>query len=1352
MFKEFLDLGQPEESLLNEALSAYVQNGYNWERILSCLHCDFPLMDNIYMRKAELALFNWFKPQDDSGWDLTTKEPKIQLNWMKFLDPEDKNEPENSWSSHQFIRKAGSTVTGAVHFTNLLYLKNEVRETFSVYISENENEVKTHIQDIELKLEADLLCDTVFFTLNLDSIHPEKKGSIEYVVTIERNGKVEMSDLIEYLDISRRKFSVTKWIFSSGEDEDPEESFDLSKTDTIWTEIWIESNCRDVEGKKPFCITADMSIEYSDPHRDVFSTRINFYSTGGNIYKAKKKLVSLIFDSKEEAYDIHTPVYSWSIGSFEAALSVWDEDIKKKTISFHDTEAGDKSQIDRRAEIRNLIDDLLLEEKNADPYADLYLDRFAFYPVMNEDKTAGGDLVCQDESLYLTAVKQENIRTLGVNARFLINHTEVKEKDFKCLVYDQTGRLLDTADVTLILDDNECFLVSALGSFTSFRWQKGRYRIEINYRDRCVATASFEVGDRNICGEYDADRIRATLKKAAEQKPSRNAYRELMDMSGLESVKEKVNMVRNSSTFARQRKDAGLPAQGMSLHSIFIGNPGTGKTTVAKLIGQIYNELGLLSSGHVVEEERKTLVGKYYDSASNAISDAISRAQGGILFIDNASNLYVEDDDRDPGRRIIEYLLKELENEGNRDWMLILAGSDPEMTTMLNYEKGLISRLPNVFRFQDYDEDQLIHIADMYCNERKFILSDDARTQLREVIRRDLSVKDNTFGNGRYVKDLMDRIVNINMAGRVGRMFNADHVQLQTIEACDVPSIRKTGRSANMDDLKGLIGLEPVKKSIESHINYVRMLNMRMKFGLDSSLPPLHMIFTGNPGTGKTTVADLLGEIYASMGVLSHGEVIYVERKNIVGKHIGETEDNVEKLLKRARGNILFIDEAYQLYSSRDSNDYGKIAMESLLTTLAKESTDLIVILAGYAKEMDKLISMNTGIESRFPYRFDFADYSLDELIEIASRIATMQNYTFSPEAIERIRFLTRLEIQKKKDSFGNARFIKRLITNTILPAMADRLASKDNPTAEELTLITAEDVPMTAEQMEMLAGDGFNEKAISEALQELDALVGLDKVKSAIHNFVDTARYLNNKGEKFTGKGILKWSFSGNTGTGKSTVAKILAKILKGMNLLASSEITEVRGEEIFNVPEYQCNEVLTNAMRKSRYGLLLIDGDSPECRNADFYMSSGQLRAKLTSLTAETGGAGAIVIAESTSPRPSIATSLAVNGIYDYDHTFIFDDYTADELYRILCIRMERYGISFSDEAEETMKKYIMDLCDNPETDFANARTMKHLARTINQIVVLRLSETGSDNRTVLAEDVESFVWKKIYSKIGF
>ena len=149
---------------------------------------------------------------------------------------------------------------------------------------------------------------------------------------------------------------------------------------------------------------------------------------------------------------------------------------------------------------------------------------------------------------------------------------------------------------------------------------------------------------------------------------------------------------------------------------------------------------------------------------------------------------------------------------------------------------------------------------------------------------------------------------------------------------------------------------------------------------------------------------------------------------------------------------------------------------------------------------------------------------------------------------------------------------------------------------------------------------------------------------------------------------------------------------------------------------------------------------------------MSSGQLRAKLTSLTAETGGAGAIVIAESTSPRPSIATSLAVNGIYDYDHTFIFDDYTADELYRILCIRMERYGISFSDEAEETMKKYIMDLCDNPETDFANARTMKHLARTINQIVVLRLSETGSDNRTVLAEDVESFVWKKIYSKIGF
>ena len=273
------------------------------------------------------------------------------------------------------------------------------------------------------------------------------------------------------------------------------------------------------------------------------------------------------------------------------------------------------------------------------------------------------------------------------------------------------------------------------------------------------------------------------------------------------------------------------------------------------------------------------------------------------------------------------------------------------------------------------------------------------------------------------------------------------------------------------------------------------------------------------------------------------------------------------------------------------------------------------------------------------------------------------QNYEFTPEALDRLTTLTKAEMAKRDAEFGNARFVKRLISTKILTAMADRIARlKYKPSKEELRTIIAEDIPLSAEDVERLQNGGFSESEIEAALAELDAMVGMEKVKNAIHNFVDIARYRNACGERLCGKGVLKWSFAGNTGTGKSTIAAILAKLLKAMGMISSSDVVEVKGEEIFNVSEYQCNEVLTKAMQKARYGMLLIDGDSPEFRNGGYYLTTEQLKIKLSSLTAQQGGAGAVIIAENASSNQTIATSLAKNGIYDFDNTLIFDDYDAD------------------------------------------------------------------------------------------
>ena len=529
----------------------------------------------------------------------------------------------------------------------------------------------------------------------------------------------------------------------------------------------------------------------------------------------------------------------------------------------------------------------------------------------------------------------------------------------------------------------------------------------------------------------------------------------------------------------------------------------------------------------------------------------------------------------------------------------------------------------------------------------------------------------------------------------------------------------------------------------------------REEAGLPVKRPALHARFLGNPGTGKTTVARLLGQIYKEMGLLSSGHVVLEERKNMIGRYYDSEGQAVENALNRARGGILLIDEAYNLYVENDDKDPGRRILEYLLTALADENNrDWMLILAGYPKEMKTMLESNPGIESRVSEIFEFEDLGVDELLQVAELYCDDNKYELSEDARERLKAVMTRDVAAKDKNFGNGRYVNKLMETAINTRMATRLSKVDSPTYDQLVTIEADDIPIDAVDAERISSAGFDDKAIDEALKRLDALVGLGKVKSAIHNFVNISRFLNSQGERIRGKGLLKWNFTGNTGTGKSTVAQILADILKGMNLIQNSELTEVKGEEIFNVSDYECNEVIREAVKRSRRGVLFIDGDAPEFRSSQYRMTSEQIRFKLATLASEDNASGALIISECSSPNLSIANSLAANGIYDFDHTFIFDDYTADELYNILVQCLEKLKTRMSEEAEEIIREYIRNLCANRDLSFANARTMKNLSRAIFETVILRLSESAGPEaeRVVLAGDVESFVWRKISGKIGF
>ena len=243
-------------------------------------------------------------------------------------------------------------------------------------------------------------------------------------------------------------------------------------------------------------------------------------------------------------------------------------------------------------------------------------------------------------------------------------------------------------------------------------------------------------------------------------------------------------------------------------------------------------------------------------------------------------------------------------------------------------------------------------------------------------------------------------------------------------------------------ELNEMVGLDDIKKSISTMANQSRFFIERIKAGFHTSNKAAqHAIFTGNPGTGKTTVARMLGKIYHSIGLLSKGDVICADRTRLVGRYIGETEENMKAVLEEARGNVLFIDEAYNLYKGTvDRKDYGAKVIDSLLTVLSQPNPDLVIIFAGYEKEMDAMLTSNPGLMGRFPYKYRFSDYDADQLMEIALHIFAKDDYVIANDAKTILQQKISETLAQRTKNFGNARWVEQFIRNGIIPAMANRV------------------------------------------------------------------------------------------------------------------------------------------------------------------------------------------------------------------------------------------------------------------------------------------------------------------------
>lgn len=777
---------------------------------------------------------------------------------------------------------------------------------------------------------------------------------------------------------------------------------------------------------------------------------------------------------------------------------------------------------------------------------------------------------------------------------------------------------------------------------------------------------------------------------------------------------------------------------------LLTGNRGTGKRSAAKMLFE-----ALKAIDPEVLSWTEVPAAQLFEPSNGfaSINDTISENRNSMIYISDAEDLSMKGLLSQTG---IEILATKLKTEPSVT--VVLSGRRDELIQLVNSCQSARDFFIHRFHFDDFKPDALTDIAVKYADEHGYRFTEGALHDLLNYFSYEYKMRGSEFGNVHLVHHAIDDMI---LPALIQRVVNNDKVkgdpkEATTITSDDIPKVRHRDPKQAIERLESLVGLENIKKSIMAHASLVNLNKRRMELGLFNHMPPMHMVFTGNPGTGKTTVAELIGEIYYGMGVLSSGHLVEVDRSKLVGQYIGDTEKNTLNAIKSAAGGVLFIDEAYNLFTDEpDRRDFGLRVIETLLTYLSMEKTNMIVILAGYTIEMEHLLQSNPGLKSRFSYIFHFNDYTPEQLMKIGGFVMKKEQYEITPEAEKKLTQYVINAYSNKDEHFGNGRFITRLLTTKIIPSVSDRLYKMDpaSLTSKDLVTITEADIPEIEERRKMLSWDSA---IIDDALEELNELAGLEHVKKALNEYVVMLRanYVNKT--PMTGN-HMTWHFLGNTGTGKSTVAELLCRIMQGAGLLPTNHFTTLNIEEFANTNNPTA--IIEKSMLKATDGMLFLDLDSPNYKNYNVDFLQFWIENKRKELNMNI----AVVIARTNDDGDAVARNLIQHGVVPSNHILVFEDFNPEELRGVFLYLLKRqFSLEITPDAKEVIAKCIEQLYKNRQSFSVNARTMQLLASTVAQIAQLRIFKDENAQRgLVIKADTDRLEWSEdslLYRRIGF
>eukprot|EP00854_Cymbomonas_tetramitiformis_P003981 gene3981-4950_t len=858
--------------------------------------------------------------------------------------------------------------------------------------------------------------------------------------------------------------------------------------------------------------------------------------------------------------------------------------------------------------------------------------------------------------------------------------------------------------------------------------------------------------------DFDPGHMALHMADAVGENPLHNgklraAVDQIERMTGWVKVKQGVRDLVKVCGENYERELNGQEPLPVFLNRMFLGNPGTGKTSCARLYGEVLKQLGFLSNGEVVEKTAGDLGGQVVGESKQKTVALVEASRGKVLVIDEAYGL----DDSVYGRQALDALVERVQGSEADDIAVLLLGYEEEMRRMLdNQNPGLRRRFDpeQAFLFEDYTEQELEQILLNLCKTRNY----KPTLEFREKAVKKLEMQKRSeahFGNAGSVENLLKAALARASAARGCSPDGSMRLEAEDIDLGPEAEL-KEGEDPFVE-LDGLYRMEHVKRSLKQLQSKAALAedegDERPKLG--------HFVFTGAPGTGKTTVARILAKLLYRSGLLAKFHVEETTGLSLTGDAMGQTKKRVEEKLAAAKGGVLFIDEAYEL----GKGSYGAEACAALVGAMTDERhAGLVIVMAGYQAEMQNMLDVNCGLKSRFEHFIEFPDWDAADCVDLFKRKAESGN--FALEGIEDVSSRV-LERGFKKllplKGWGNARDVAK-VWESANQERADRLQADGGAPGgggDQKVLIEA-DIRAAMDQLVNarlgISGSGAAMGAADpnvDPFAPLHRLYRMEAVREKLSQLKNTVAVALRDGEEPPPLG--HFVFSGAPGTGKTTVARALAGILYKLELVSRNKVTETSGLDLTGEVVGATKKKVSEKLDEAKGGVLFID-EAYELAKGQFGVEA--LTTLVAAMTAPEYAGLTVIIA---GYKADIDTMLGVNiGLKSrFKHFIEFPDFKPEDCFDLFQAKARESKLEVDLGAVGKIllpgfKKLL------PLDGWANARDVDTLWDAVKQNranrvmndaadVMMSTNQTSDCRRVLTVEDVRGAMEDMIAVRLG-